>query len=477
MSQRSNRREFLKTTTAGGLGLWVAAGHMPSLAASANEKLNIAIVGVGGMGKSHVDDGEVKKENVVALCDIDDENLDKASKVHPGAKRYNDFREMFDKQKDIDAVICATPDHCHAVVTAAAMRLGKHVYTQKPLTHTVYEAHVLSKLAAENPKLVTQMGNQGHSNDGARRVVELVHAGVIGPIREVHAWTNRPIWPQAIERPSDTPPVPSHVHWDLWLGPMPYRPYNPAYHPFKWRGWWDFGTGALGDMACHIADTAFWALDLKHPTSIEATSEGGNSETAPKWSIITYEFPDRHGMPPVKFTWYDGGKFPSQELVEQYGITKRVEKKPKDGEGAEKKAENGERKKGGRRNREYETVPGYTEGGSLLVGEKGVVYLDNDYGASYKLLPAKNFEDFHAPPKTLKSSPGHMRDWIEAIKNGGQACSNFEYASALTGMVLLGNLSIRAGKKIEWDAKNMRSPNCSECDEFIRPEYRKGWEL
>lgn len=460
---RTNRREFIKTTTAGGLGLWVAAGHMPSLAASANEKVNIAIVGVGGMGGSHVNDGDVKKENVVALCDIDEHNLDNASKVHPKAKRYNDFREMFDKQKDIDAVICATPDHCHAVVTAMAMRLGKHAYTQKPLTHTVYEAHVLSKLAADNPKLVTQMGNQGHSNEGARQVVELVRAGVVGPIREVHAWTDRPIWPQAIERPKDTPEVPKHVHWDLWIGPMAYRPYNPAYHPFKWRGWWDFGTGALGDMACHVADTAFWALDLKHPTSIEAKSEGANSETAPKWSIITYEFPQRNGLPPVKFTWYDGRKYPPQELVEKYGITKRARKKVKGADGKE--------------HDEDVTVPGYTDNGSLLIGEKGMIYLDDAYGASYKLLPAKDFEGFKPPPKTLKRSPGHMRDWIEAIKTGGQACSNFEYASALTGMVLLGNLSIRAGKKIEWDAKNMRATNCSEADEFIRPAYRKGYEL
>ncbi len=472
MSRTTNRREFIKTTTAGGLSLWVAAGHMPSMAAdSPNEKVNIAIVGVGGMGGSHVNDGEVKKQNVVALCDIDDNNLDNASKVHPNAKRYNDFREMFDKQKDIDAVICATPDHCHAVVTAMAMRLGKHAYTQKPLTHTVYEAHVLSKLAAENPKLVTQMGNQGHSNEGARQVVEMVRANVIGPIREIHAWTDRPIWPQGIDRPKDTPEVPKHVHWDLWLGPMPNRPYSPAYHPFKWRGFWDFGTGALGDMACHVADTAFWALDLKHPTSIEAKSEGGTSESAPKWSIITYEFPERHGMPPVKFTWYDGKKFPPDELIEKYGITKSIEVTVKDADGKPVKNEDGKDKK------KRETVPGYTDNGSLLIGEKGMIYLDDAYGATYKLLPAKNFEGFKPPEKSIKRSPGHMRDWIEAIKNGGQACSNFEYASALTGMVLLGNLAIRAGKKLDWDAKNMRATNCSEVDEFIRPEYRKGWEL
>ncbi len=251
MGRQTNRRDFLRNTSAGGLGLWVAGGHMPSLAVSPNEKLNIAIVGVGGKGRDHVEDTEVKLENVVALCDIDDNYLAGASKVHPEAKTYNDFRQMLDKEKSIDAVICCTPDHTHAVITAAALRLGKHVYTQKPLTHSVYEAHVLADLAAKNPKLATQMGNQGHSNEGARQVVEIIRAGVIGPVREIHAWTDRPIWPQGLDRPKEAPAVPKHIHWDLWLGPAPERPYNPAYHPFSWRGWWDFGTGALGDMACH----------------------------------------------------------------------------------------------------------------------------------------------------------------------------------------------------------------------------------
>jgi predicted dehydrogenase len=423
----------------------------------ANEKLQIAIVGSGGMGGGHVRDEHVKAERVVALCDIDDRSIHSAAQVHPMAEKFNDFRVMFDKMANgIDAVICATPDHNHAVVTAAALRLGKHAYTQKPLTHTVYEAHVLSELARNNPKLATQMGNQGHSNEGARGVVEIVRAGVIGPIREVHAWTDRPIWPQGIDRPKDTPPVPHHIHWDVWLGPMPERPYHPAYHPFKWRGWWDFGTGALGDMACHVADTAFWALDLRHPTAIEAKCEGIKPETGPNWSIITYDFPARGDLPPVKFTWYDGRKFPPMELAHKYGITRPGEKKPD-----------------GSRDR----VPGYESNGSLLIGEKGALYLADAYGATYEILPKKSFEGFTPPPKTLKRSPGHMLDWIEAAKNGTQACSNFEYASALTGMVLLGNLALRAGKRIEWDAASMRATNAPECDEFIKPEYRKGWSL
>ena len=466
-ARRTNRRQFLmhSAAAAGGAGL-LAAARRPVYGFPANEKLRIAIVGVGGMGGSHVNDGEVKKEEVVALCDIDDRSLYNAAKVHPMAEKFHDFRVMFDRMGNgIDAVVCATPDHCHAVVTAAALRLGKHAYTQKPLTHTVYEAHVISELAKNNPKLATQMGNQGHSNEGARKVVEIVRSGAIGPIREVHAWTDRPIWPQGIDRPKDTPPVPHHVHWDLWLGPMADRPYSPEYHPFKWRGFWDFGTGALGDMACHIADTAFWALDLRHPTSIESTCQGIKPETGPLSSTITYEFPARGDLPPVKLTWYDGKTFPPKELSEKYGITHRKLK-----EGV--KRERGQRPKP----EDYETVTGYEDNGSLLIGEKGAIVLDT-YGANYKLYPEKDFDGFRPPAPTLKRSPGHMRDWIEAAKNGTQPCSNFDYASALTGMVLLGNLSLRAGKKIEWDAANMRATNASEVDEFIKPEYRKGWSL
>jgi predicted dehydrogenase len=462
MSRRTNRRQFLMHSAAavGGAGL-LAGTRGAVYGYPANEKLNIAIVGVGGQGRSHVNDGQVKMENVVALCDIDDRSLFGAAEVHPMAQQYHDFRVMFDKQqKDIDAVICATPDHTHAVITAAALRLGKHVYTQKPLTHTVYEAHVISELAKANPKLATQMGNQGHSNEGARRVVEIVRSGAVGPIKEAHAWTNRPIWPQSIDRPTDTPPCPHHVHWDLFLGPMPERPYHPAYHPFAWRGWWDFGTGALGDMACHICDTAFWALDLRHPTSIEAKPDGLKPETGPKTNIITYEFPARGDQPPVTLTWYDGNLTPDKSLIEKYGIT------------SEKRTRNPETKKMVR-----ETVAEWSVGGSLLIGEKGAIYLPGDYGSEYKLLPAKDFEGYKPPEKTLKRSPGHMRDWIEAAKNGTQSCSNFDYASALTGMVLLGNLATRAGKKLEWDAQNMRAANASEVDEFIRPAYRKGWSL
>jgi predicted dehydrogenase len=424
------------------------------------ERLRIAIVGAGGMGRSHVEDPHVKKEQVVALCDIDDHNLESAAKVHPKARTFHDFRKMFDSMgKEIDAVICATPDHTHAVVTARALREGKHVYTQKPLTHTVHEARVIAELAARSPNLVTQMGNQGHSNLGAREVVEIVRAGLIGPIHEVHAWTDRPIWPQGIDRPSDPQTPPGYVHWDLWLGPMPERPYHEGtYHPFNWRGWWDFGTGALGDMACHVVDTAFWGLDLRHPLRIEARCEGIRPETGPKWSILKYDFPARGKMPPVTLTWYDGGKFPPRHFVETYGLT--VERRARDGDKKQTVRE-----------------PGLTANGSLLVGAKGLIYLDDAYGSHYRLYPEKDFQGFKPPPASLPRSPGHMLNWIDAIKTGRQACSNFEYATALTGMVLLGNLALRARKPIEWDSQMLRATNGVDVESLVRPAYRRGWEL
>ena len=297
---------------------------------AANEKVNVAIVGVGGRGRAHVDGIPKAGGNIVALCDVDDNNLGAAAKEHPAAHTYNDFRKMLDERhKEIDAVIVATPDHTHAVAAAAAMKLGKHVYCEKPLTHSIHEARYLTELAARQ-KVATQMGNQGHSGDNTRRIVEIVRSGAIGPVREVHAWTNRPIWPQGKDRPDGSDPVPDSLHWDLWLGPAPERPYvansplairvrprarrrrdDRVYHPFAWRGWWDFGTGALGDMACHILDASFWALDLKYPTAVEALGgEPRKPESAPSWEIIRYEFPARRDMPELKLTWYDGGKRP-----------------------------------------------------------------------------------------------------------------------------------------------------------------------
>jgi predicted dehydrogenase len=404
------------------------------------EKLNIALVGVGGRGADN--HKSVGSENIVALCDVDENHLGEAAKRSPQAKTYDDFRRMFDAlHKNIDAVVVSTPDHTHAAIAHAALELGKHVYCEKPLCHSIHEARVLAEAAARR-KLATQMGNAGHSSDGSRRVVEMIRAGVIGPVREVHAWTDRPIWPQAIDRPADRPSVPPFLHWDLWLGPAPERPYHPAYHPFKWRGWWDFGTGALGDMGCHIIDVAFWALKLGAPRTIEAESPPLHShpETAPAWSIVRYEFPARGSRPAVKLTWYDGGKLPPAELFDGH-------------------------------------VPGKGSNGSLFVGEKGRLLVGRDRGRAFRLLPDRDFQDFVPPKPTIPRSPGHHAEWIEACKTAKPTGTSFDYAGPLTEVVLLGNVALRAGRPIEWDGPAMRCTSGTIDDPFIHRDYRRGWVL
>jgi predicted dehydrogenase len=438
MSRTTDRRTLLKGALVAGAGVWLGTESASAQSKSPNEKLNIAVVGVGGRGGANLQG--VAGENIVALCDTDDNTLNGAAARFPKAQKYNDYRKLLE-QKNIDAVVVSTPDHMHAPIAAAAIRLGKHVYCEKPLTHTVHEARVLRALAKEH-RVATQMGNQGHSNPGARRTVELIESGSIGYIREIHAWTDRPIWPQGKDRPTDSPPVPSSLHWDLWLGAAPARPFNPAYQPFNWRGWWDFGTGALGDMACHVLDVAFWGLKLEHPLWIEAQSSPVKPDSPPEWSVITYQFPRRDALPPVRLTWYDGKKLPSQDLV--YG---------------EKLESNG----------------------SILVGDRGTLYLPDPYGASSKLLPSRRFEGFQTPPKRIPDVEEHHLDWIRACKESPdsrtEAGSNFQYATALTEMVLLGNLALRAGKRIEWDGPNARALNAPEVEPLIRKQYRKGYEL
>jgi predicted dehydrogenase len=450
MARRSNRRDFLKQSALAGVGFWVAGtSNLLADSKSSNERLNIACIGVGGKGSSDTDQA-ANHGTIVALCDIDDKPLNAKAQKFPKAKKYNDFRKMFDEMaKDIDAVTVSTPDHTHAPASMMAMKLGKHVYCQKPLTHDVHEARVMRETAAKY-KVATQMGNQGTAENGLRRAVEIIRAGAIGSVREVHVWTNRPIWPQApsvTSRPRETPPIPPHVHWDEFLGPAPERPYSPAYHPFAWRGWWDFGTGALGDMACHTANMAFMALKLGYPISVVAECDDINPETYPGWAIIHYQFPARGDMPPVKLTWYEGKRagekvLPPAEL--------RKGQKPSDS-------------------------------GSLLVGDKGILYSPNDYGASYKLLPEKDFEGYQGPPETLprngRGDDGMKAEWVAAIKGGPPAMSNFDYAGMLTETVLLGNVAMRVGKKIEWDGPNLKAKNCPEADQFIRREYRRGWSL
>jgi predicted dehydrogenase len=431
---KTTRREFIKRSAQYGMSLWLVA-HSWSPTYAQNDKLNIGIIACGGRGWGNIDG--VSTENIVAVCDVDENPLSEAAKRFPRAYRYVDFRQMLDERhREIDAVVITTPDHTHAVAAMAAMQLRKHVYCEKPLTHSVYEARKLAE-AAKRYKVVTQMGNNGHASDGLRRAVEILRSGVIGPIREVHASTDRPIWPQGIDRPKDTPPVPRNLHWDLWLGPAPERPYHPAYHPFAWRGWWDFGTGALGDMGCHILDTAFWALDLGYPTSVEAEGEPHHRETCPKWSIVRYEFPARKGMPPVTLYWYDGGKLPPKELAPEINIEPNC---------------------------------------TLFIGEYGRAWVP--HGGEPVLLPREKFEGYQPPQPTIPRAPrGHHQEWIDACKGRGKAMSDFEYAAKLTEVVLLGNVAFRTGHRINYDARNMRAKNCAEAERYIRREYRKGWSL
>jgi predicted dehydrogenase len=337
------------------------------------------------------------------------------------------------ERRDIDAVVVSTADHAHAVATAAALHLGKHVYCEKPLTHTVYEARTIARLAGRHPMLATQMGTQIHATDNYRRVVELVKSGAIGSVRECHVWCEKSL--ANSDRPSTMPPIPSNIHWDLWLGPAPARPYHPDYLPKTWRHWWDFGEGILGDMACHYVDLAFWALDLKYPSSVEAEGPPIHAETTPEWLIARYQFPARHRLPPVHLTWYDGGKQPS--LIEEG------------------------------------KVPNWRNG-VLFVGDKGMLVAD--YGRR-KLLPETQFEGFQPPEPFIPKSIGHHKEWLQACKTGGPTSCNFQYGSALTETVLLGNVAYRTGHKLEWDAARLRATNTRQAENYLRTEYRRGWEL
>jgi len=436
-----SRRDFLKAS-AGVAAFTIVPSHVLGGQSHTppSEKVNIACVGVYGMGGANLRNCE--GENIVALCDVDDNKAADVYNKYPNAKKYRDYRKMLESQKDIDAVIVATPDHTHACIAMAAIEMGKHVYVQKPLTHSVYEARKL-KEAAKQYKVVTQMGNQGHSGEGARVALEWLRAGVVGQVKEIKAWTNRPIWPQGIDRPEGTPTVPDGLDWDLWLGPAPERPYHPAYHPFKWRGFWDFGTGALGDMGCHILDTAYWGFELDNPISMEAISTPVNNETAPIASVVKYEFGQRGKLPPISFTWYDGNIRPS--LPECIETGRRL---------------------------------GDDDGGSMFIGEKGAL-VAGTYGGSPVIYPAELRQEFKRPEKSIPRIPGgkHEQDWIDAIKNNTQACSNFDYACGLTEMILLGNLAIRAQRKVYWDGENMKATNLPDGDMFIKRDYRQGWTL
>ncbi len=444
-SNRVSRRGFLGTAAAAAAFTIVprhvlgGAGNVPP-----SEKLNIAGIGIGGRGEGDLD--ECKSENIVALCDVDEKHAGRVFKKYPSAKKWTDFRKMLDEQKDIDAVVIATPDHLHAVVAMAAIKRGKHVYCEKPLAHCIWECRQLT-LAAREAKVATQLGNQGQASEGNRLVSEIIWDGALGAVREVHAWCNRPISQRGIERPKDTPPVPPTLNWDLWLGPAKSRPYHPVYLPFRWRGWWDFGTGVLGDIGCHQLDPVFRALKLGYPTTVEACSsnmdEGAavREETAPKSSIVRYQFPAREGMPRLTLTWYDGGLMPQRPP--------ELEEGRKFGEADD----------------------------NLFIGDKGKML-------GYRLIPEARMKEYGKPPQKIARSPGHHKEWINACKGGPPARANFDWAGPLTESVLVGNIALKMerdlyqkGLKLHYDGPKMEVTNLPEANKYIRDEYREGWSL
>lgn len=437
MKQISRRYFMMGSAAAVGA---VAARRAKARTVSLNEKLNIAGIGVGGKGANDMDN--VSGENIVALCDVDEAHAAKCFNKYPKAKKYRDFRVMLEKQKDIDAVVIATPDHLHAPVTMAALQLGKHVFCQKPLTHSVGEARVVAE-TARKAGVATQMGNQGQATEEARVLCELIWDGAIGNVREIHGWSNRNprICRRGMARPKGSTPIPDTLDWDLWLGPAPYRPYVAHfYQPFIWRGWWDFGTGVLGDIGCHNFSAIFKALKLGAPASVEAVSTHSQfppevvRESAPEASIVKYTFPADGDRPALTLTWYDGGMMPWRP----------EELEP-------------ERKLGG-------------DDGMLYVGDKGKI-LD------HRLIPEARMKEYGAPPKVLPRSPGHYAEWINACKGGEPAGSNFDHAGPLTEAVLLGNIAIRTGKKVQWDSATMTVTNNPEANAYVNPPYREGWSL
>ena len=434
-----SRRSFIGKTSLAAAAITIVPRHVlggqgytpPS------DKLNIACIGIGGKGNS--DSAAMAGENVVALSDVDDIRGAESRERYPNARFYEDYRVLFDKEK-VDACTISTPDHTHAVIAMAAMKRGIHVYVQKPLTHTVEEARVLAKTAKEN-NIVSQMGNQGHAGDGARLVNEWIADDAIGDVNEVHSWTNRPIWPQGdVARPEEIPSLPNYLNWNQWLGPAPYRPYHPAYHPFAWRGYWDFGTGALGDMGAHILDQPFWALDLDYPDTIHATSTEFNDEMYPLGSIVTWTFPEKDGRAPLKLVWYDGGLLPPRPEVLE---------------------------------------PGRKMGACIYYGDDGMLMHDT-YGNSPRLIPETAMREYDIPEKTIPRSPGIYEEWLEAIKNGGKSTTDFSYSSKLTETMLLGNIAIKLKEKntiLEYDGEKGEFTNMPEANELLSKEYKNGFEL
>jgi predicted dehydrogenase len=440
----SHRRRFLQTALGGG----VTAIGFPAILSgrSPNSKLNVASIGVGGRGAANTE--KAASENIVALCDIDANYLARAAENYPRARIYTDFRKLYDEGADIDAVIVSTTEHTHAVAVLPALKMGKHVFCEKPLTHNVREARILTE-AAREARVATQMGTQIHAGENYRRVVELIRAGVIGPVGEVHVWVSR-AWGRQTreeaeegrdivfvrERPPEAMPVPPGLEWDLWIGPAPFRPYHDVYLPGpKWYRWWDFGNGTMSDLGSHWIDLPFWALDLDAPLAIEAAGPPPHPEIAPATMSATYTYGDREGRPPLRLTWYQGRIKPplwEEGLIPQW------------------------------------------PNGVLFVGEGGMVLAD--YG-KHILLPETQFVDFEPPLRSIPPSIGHHEEWIEACKNGSPTTCHFGYSGPMTEANHLGNVAYRAGQRLEWDARNLRIPNAPEAEALLGREYRDGWSL
>jgi predicted dehydrogenase len=453
---RLNRRQFVAHAALAGAFTIVprqvlgGPGAIPP-----SEVIQVAGIGIGGVGHGQIQGiSRQPGTRIVALCDVDDVYADKTYKTFPEARRYRDYRRMLETEGDkIDAVYCGTPDHTHAMIVLAALKRGKHVCCVKPLTRTIHEERVLAK-AAKAAGVATQVTASANTTDGACRLCEMIWDGAIGAVREVHVWSNRPLWPQGMLRPPGRDPTPKTFDWDLWIGPAPMRPFvaewpdgdlalrqvkasrrpRPAvYHPWNFRGWWDFGTGALGDMGCHHFNHVFRALKLRYPISINASASQVFGESAPLASIVTYDFPAREGMPPLRLVWYDGGLKPPRPA-------------------------------------ELEPARELPDSGNMYIGDKGVI-LGN------RIVPEQKMKAYKAPPKTLERRSGTWGEWVEAIRGGAPAGCHFEWAAVLTEAVLLGNIAIRMGRKLDWDAEPMRFTNHEPANRYVKEAYHNGWSL
>lgn len=442
MERSANRREFLQASAAIGASYWVAGGAALAQSSSANEQIQVACIGVGGKGASDTANA-ARFGKIVALCDVDKQKLDGMEKVQRTGKTFADYRELFDAMGDkIDAVTVSTPDHTHAVIAAQAMKAGKHVYCQKPLTRTIWEARRLREIAEETG-VVTQMGNQYTALNSMRKAAYQIREGMLGEVSEVHVWTNRPVWPQGERRPMMVG-VPDYLDWDLWLGPAPYRAFGDGYHPFKWRGWWDFGTGALGDMACHTCNLPFMGLNMRDPVAVEAETAPHDGDSYPSWSRIKFDFPALDGRAAFKLFWYDGGKLPDPELFADVTL--------KTGDGA--------------------TAPHVA--GSLIIGDKGKMYAAGDYAeAGIEIIGTDEIK------VSYPRSRGHEQEFFDAIRDKSKTpMSNFiTYSGPLTETILLGNLAVWKQGRVEWDAKTMTPLNDPSLTRIVKPDYQNGYEL